>query len=80
MKDPTTGDFVSMAPDLSFQLPMLEMCGENKSIYIPEILYVYNTENPMNEHKINAKEQERIANFLRSKEPYKSLKNLYENE
>jgi hypothetical protein len=56
------------------------MCGENKSIYIPEILYVYNTENPMNEHKINAKEQERIANFLRSKEPYKSLKNLYENE
>jgi glycosyltransferase involved in cell wall biosynthesis len=80
MKDPNTGDFVSMAPDLSFQLPMLEMCGENKSIYIPEILYVYNTENPMNEHKINAKEQERIANFLRSKEPYKSLKNLYENE
>jgi glycosyltransferase involved in cell wall biosynthesis len=80
MKDPNTGDFVSMAPDLSFQLPMLEMCGENKSVYISDILYVYNTENPMSEHKINPNEQERIANFLRSKEPYKTLENLYKDE
>mgnify|MGYP003402980235 CR=1 FL=1 len=76
MKDPTTGDFVSMAPDLSFQFPMLEMCGIEKSRYIPDILYVYNRENPMNETKQNQNEINRIENLLRNKEPYKTLEKL----
>ncbi len=78
MKDPATGDYVSMAPDLSFQFPMLEMCGETKSRYMPDILYVYNRENPMNESKISQAEIDRIENLLRSKTPYKTLEKLYE--
>lgn len=77
LKDPETGDYVSMAPDLSFQFPMLEMCGVDKSRYIPNILYVYNRENPMNESKINQQEINRIEKMLRSKTPYKTLENLY---
>ncbi len=77
MKDPQTGDYVSMAPDLSFQFPMLEMCGVEKSHYISEILYVYNRENPMNETKINQSEIDRIERMLRSKTPYQTLNALY---
>lgn len=77
MKDPTTNDYVSMAPDLSFQFPMLEMCDVDKSKYIPDILYVYNRENPMNESKINQDEINRIEQMLRSKKPYETVKSLY---
>jgi glycosyltransferase involved in cell wall biosynthesis len=80
MKDPNTGDYVSYAPDLSFQFPMLEMCGINKSRYIPDILYVYNRENPMNESKQRQDEINRIENLLRNKASYPTLEKLYENE
>jgi glycosyltransferase involved in cell wall biosynthesis len=78
MKDPATNDFVSYAPDLSFQFPMLEMCGVNKSRYIPDILYVYNRENPMNESKQNQSEINRIEQLLRGRKPYETLEKLYE--
>lgn len=77
MKDPATGDYVSMAPDLSFQFPMLEMCGVDKSRYIPDILYVYNRENPMNESKQSQSEINRIEGLLRSLTPYETLDKLY---
>jgi len=77
MKDPTTNDFVSMAPDLSFQFPMLEMCGTDKSVYVSDILYVYNTTNPLNECKVNPAEIERIEAMLRAKKPYETLTELY---
>ena len=78
LKDPTTGDYVSMAPDLSFQFPMLEMCGVDKSRYIPDILYVYNRENPMNETKLNQNEINRIEELLRGLPSYETLNNLYD--
>lgn len=77
LKDGLTEDFVSMAPDLSFQFPMLEMCGVDKSRYIPDILYVYNRENPNNESKINQDEINRIEKMIRDRNVYKTLKNLY---
>ena len=78
MKDPVTGDYFSMAPDLSFQFPMLEMCGVFKSRYIYDILYVYNCENPNSEIKVNSqKENSRIEGILRNLKPYQTLKNLY---
>lgn len=80
MKDPNTEDYVSYAPDLSFQFPMLEMCGADKSRYIPDITYVYNRENPLNEAKQNQSEINRIENMLRAKPVYETLEKLYENE
>jgi hypothetical protein len=77
LKDPQTQDYVSYAPDLSFQFPMLEMCGVDKSRYIPDILYVYNRENPLNESKQNQMEIMRIETMLRNKPVYDTLNNLY---
>lgn len=76
LKDPVTNDYVSFAPDLSFQFPMLEMCGPDKSLYIPEILYVYNVENPNNENKQDPSEIARIERHLRSKPPYQTIESL----
>lgn len=76
LKDPLTGDYVSYAPDLSFQFPMLEMCGPDRSLYLPDILYVYNTENPNNEWKQNMNEIQRIERHLRSKPVYPTLASL----
>ena len=57
------------------------MCGINKSRYIPDILYVYNKENPNNEIKLNkVEENDRIEKFLRNKKPYSTLEKLYEND
>lgn len=80
MKDPSTGNYVSMAPDLSFMWPMLEMCGTDKSRYIPDILYVYNRENPMNESKQSQSEINRIEGVLRGLTPYETLEKLYDEE
>jgi glycosyltransferase involved in cell wall biosynthesis len=76
LKDPTTGDYVAYAPDLSFQFPMLEMCGIDKSVFVPEVLYVYNVENPNNESKQDVQEIQRIENLLRSKPKYPTLRFL----
>ena len=76
LKDPRTGDYVAYAPDQTFQYPMLEMCGVDKSVYIPDILYVYNVENPNNESKQDTIEIEWITNHFRSRDPYKPLEKI----
>lgn len=77
LKDPSTGDFLSMVADLAFQFPMLEMCGVDKSVYIPDILYVYNCENPLSESKINQGEINRIEKIIRARTKYNTIEKLY---
>lgn len=79
LKDDLTGDFLSFAADLSFQYPMLEMCG-NKSRYIPDILYVYNRCNENSETYVNQPEIDRIEKQLRARTPYQTLDKLYDDE
>lgn len=79
MKDELTGDFVSMAPDLSFMWPMLEKAG-HRSRYIPDILYVYNRCNENSEVNVNQPEIDRIEKQLRARTPYPTLDKLYEDE
>jgi len=78
LKDPFTNNYFSMAPDLSFQLPMLEMCPSDKSVFINDVLYVYNRTNPLSEDKIDMKEQERIADLIKLKPSYNKINKLYE--
>lgn len=72
LKDEVTGDFVSMAPDLSFMWYMMELAG-NKIRFIPDELYVYNRANENNESKQNQSEIDRIEKQLRARKPYKTL-------
>ena len=69
MKD---GEFFEMAGDLAFMFPMAEMCA-GRFRYIDELLYIYNHENPLQEHKTNEKLQLAIDRYIRSKKQYKPL-------
>ena len=71
LKD-ANGEFYRMAWDLAFMFPMLEMAGP-KSVYINEPLYVYNMDNPLNDHKIDNDLQVRTETEIRGKPPYTTL-------
>ncbi len=76
------GEFVQAAVDMAFMLPMLEMCspkGEtnvNHSAFIPELLYLYRTNNPISIFRTRRAYQQAIDLFIRSKKPYESLDSL----
>ena len=61
-----------MAYDQAIMLPLLELAGE-RARYIPEVLHVYNKENPLNIDKNKAQEQYDLAQKIRQKAPYNRL-------
>ena len=63
------GQYFSVASDLALMFPMLEMAG-NRQEFIKELLYVYNDENPISDHKIRRKEQILAAKEIREKKRY----------
>jgi hypothetical protein len=65
-------NYYEMTYDQAIMLPLLEMSGP-RSKYIPEIMHVYNKENPLNVDKIRTQEQVRTAQEIRSKKPYERL-------
>jgi glycosyltransferase involved in cell wall biosynthesis len=67
------GDYWSVAGDLSFMFPMLEMSGENHFNFISNILYIYNESNPINDHKVNMGKVNSTVNLIRNKKPYNKL-------
>jgi glycosyltransferase involved in cell wall biosynthesis len=72
--DPT-GKIYAMAGDLPVMFPMLEM-AEERSLFIEDILYIYNRTNPLNEDKVNHKLQLTIEYEVRSKPIYPRLENI----
>ena len=48
---------------------MLEMAG-NRQEFLKELLYVYNDQNPISDHKIRRKEQISVAKEIRRKKSY----------
>jgi glycosyltransferase involved in cell wall biosynthesis len=66
------GAFAQMGWDAAMMYPMLEMAGERHA-FIPDIIYVYNQANPINDNRIDAKKQCEIADFMRAKRPYSRL-------
>jgi hypothetical protein len=67
------GDYWQWSGDLCFMFPMLEMATEEHYTFMPEINYVYNAENPINEHKVDMSMVNDHANRIRSKQPYTKL-------
>ena len=64
------GHFFSVASDLALMFPMLEMAGKRQE-YIKDLLYVYNDQNPISDHKIRRKDQILAAKEIRRKKRYK---------
>jgi len=67
-----SGKYYKMTYDQAIMLPLLEMAGD-RSTYIPEILHVYNKDNPLNIDKNKAQEQYELAQKIRSKKSYNKL-------
>ena len=63
------GKYFSVAWDLAIMFPMLEMAG-NRQEFIDQVLYVYNDENPISDHKIRRREQILAAKEIRRKKKY----------
>ena len=67
------GKYWSVAGDLSFMFPMFEMSGEKHYKHIPNTTYIYNENNPLNDHKVNMSMVNSIVNIIRNKTPYERI-------
>ena len=66
------GVFYEVSYDQAMMFPMLEMAGD-KSKYIPEVMYVYNIENPNAVSKTKIEKQAKSMREIRSKKKYENL-------
>ena len=67
------GDWLEMGWDLAIMFPILEMAGPHYQ-FIPDVLYVYNRETPLNDDKINVRKQVACNTKIRQKPKYSRLK------
>lgn len=69
---------MSMTWDMAMMFPMLEMSG-HRSKFISEFLYTYNLSNPINDHKVNQKLQQKLDRLIRGMTKYPLLHREPEN-
>lgn len=67
------GEYWSVAGDLSFMFPMVEMSGKKHYRFLTEINYIYNESNPLNDHKVNMGKVIQTVNKIRNKKEYQKL-------
>ena len=67
------GQYWKVTGDLAFMFPMLEMAGEEHYKFIDEILYIYNEQNPINDHKVDLGLVNEISNKIRKMTLYDKL-------
>jgi len=67
------GDYWQWSGDLCFMYPMLEMSGEEHYRFMTEVNYVYNADNPINEHKVDMSMVNNHASRIRAKAKYEKL-------
>lgn len=66
------GHFYPVSWDLAMMLPMLEM-ARHHAVFIPEIMYVYNRENPLSDDKLRLRQQKLMEQQIRSLPAYAAL-------
>lgn len=64
--------FLAMAGDLGIMFPMVEMAGK-RCRFVNEILYIYNTESNINDHKVNGNQQVNLGNVVRDRARYTQI-------
>lgn len=69
------GKFFEMTWDLAFMFPMLEMAGPQFK-FIPDILYIYNRDNPISDDKVNLAKQEYLDRIIRNRPTYPLFEDL----
>jgi glycosyltransferase involved in cell wall biosynthesis len=66
------GLFLQVTWDMAFMFPMLEMAGEH-SMHVPELLYIYNQSNPINDYKVRLPLVLATEKMIRGKTKYYPL-------
>lgn len=66
------GEFVVMAHDVAYMMPMFEMSG-GRFVAPKEVLYIYNRMNAINDSKVNARLQGTLNRYIRSLPRYEPL-------
>jgi glycosyltransferase involved in cell wall biosynthesis len=72
LKD-SNGEYWDVAGDLAFMFPMVEMSGIDHYRFMYDINYVYNDENPLNDHKLHLWRVQHVNNIIRNYKPYNKL-------
>lgn len=67
------GFYWKVTGDLSFMFPMLEMAGQERYKFMQDVNYIYNEENPINDHKVDLTLVNEIAIKIRNMKPYQKL-------
>jgi len=72
------GNYFISAADVAYSFPMVEMAGNEHYEFIPDILLVYNGENPGSDHKVGASsgkpdEQAKIHKIITNRSKYNRL-------
>lgn len=65
--------FIGAGSDVPFMYAMLEMAGKDRVIHIDEALYYYNVFNPINDFRVNPREQYETIVMQRGIDPYDIL-------
>jgi len=66
------GKFFDTTCDLGYMFPMLEMSG-GRTKFIPDVLYVYNRDNPINDFRQDFSRQQYVEAFIRGLPRYERL-------
>ncbi len=75
-------EFMRVSWDIALMFPMLEMSapkdkgGKNHSAFVKEILYLYRTDNPLNDFRLRGDLQLKVDYYIRSLKPYKPIDSL----
>ena len=69
-------NFYKFTWDRVLMYPMVEMAGPSHFKAIPDVMYTYNSRNPINVHKVHREEQLRIEKIMSNKKPYERLESL----
>lgn len=70
------GAFVDAASDVAFMMPILEMASYGHIKFIPEVLYIYNFQNPLSDQKVRVLRVEEVDRKIRSRKRYEALRCL----
>jgi len=71
------GKFFPMGWDCAFMYPMLEMASQNHFQLIPDVLYIYNLQNPISDFQKSRPLQVQLEKVIRAKPPYQAINTLF---
>ena len=65
--------YYEVCGDAAYLFPFTEMCGNDRSVFIPEVLYAYRDDLPTNDHRQKYDRAVKYGTYIRSLPRYKKI-------